>query len=99
MSPLVENATAELYTELRHSFEEAFKAQVIKSLTVLVPGFVPADLLSYASRITVATIEGQPLKEVHLDMKGSLDSGTYLFCYSDELKVDFSEGRITASIG
>ena len=99
MNAIIDNAIADLANGLRRSFNEAFKAKLIKSLTEVVPGFDPADLSRYASRVTVATVEGQALKEVHFDMADTYNSGTFLFYYSDELKVDFSGGHFKATIG
>ena len=99
MSLLIESFTADMAAKLRQSFEDAFQERLIKSLSVLLPEFDPNKLLEYAPRISVFSTEGHPLKEVYLDAGWEPSSGTYLFCYSDELTVAFSGDRVMASIG
>jgi hypothetical protein len=84
---------------LRQSFEEVFEAQLIKSLSMVVPEFDPKKILEYGPRISVFSTEGEHLKRVYLDSGWSESSGIFLFSYSDELKVDVKNGHVTATIG
>lgn len=89
-----------LMMDLRKKYDDAFRAKLCECLAVVLPGFEAARVIEYAPRVTIKTFEGQKLKEVYLDVEiDEPESGTYLFCFSDDVELSFSDNRLTATIG
>ncbi len=89
-----------LMMDLRRKYDEAFRQKLCECLVVLLSDFTPDKVVEIAPRITIKVFEGQKLKEVYLDAtEPTAESGTYLFCFSDEADLIFSDNRVTATIG